>query len=73
MTEPAKKVFEAALALSDIEREELVDVLSQSLRPAEMSAEWKAELVRRAEKIESGEAVLLDAESHAQALRAKFG
>lgn len=72
MTEAAKKVFEQALALSEAEREELVEVLSQSLPPAELSPQWKAELVRRVEKIESGRAILHDAGSHAQALRAKF-
>ena len=73
MTAAAKKVFEEALALSDTEREELVEVLSQSLQPTRFSAQWKAELGRRIEKIESGRAVLHDAESHARALRAKFG
>ncbi|MCA9681801.1 MAG: addiction module protein [Myxococcales bacterium] len=73
MTAAAKKVFEEALALSDSEREELVEILSQSLPPTELSTEWKAELARRIEKIESGRAVLHDAGAHAQALRAKFG
>ncbi len=73
MTTAAKKVFDEALALSNTEREELVEVLSQSLQPIGISAEWKAELGRRIEKIESGRAVFHDAESHARALRAKFG
>ncbi len=73
MTAAARRVFEEALALSDSEREELVEVLSRSLQPVEISEQWRTELARRIEKIESGEAVLHDAESHVRMLRAKFG
>jgi putative addiction module component (TIGR02574 family) len=72
VTTPAKKVFDEALALPETEREELVEVLSQSLLPVEISSEWKAELARRVQKIESGQAVFHDAESHAQRLRTKY-
>jgi putative addiction module component (TIGR02574 family) len=72
VTAATQKVFSEALALTDTEREELVDALSQSLQPVEISTEWKAELARRVEKIESGQAVFHDAELHAKRLRAKF-
>ena len=71
MTPAAKKILEEALALSEQEREELVSALSSSLEPVELSPEWSSEIRRRIEKIERGEAELLDAEEHLAELRQK--
>jgi len=71
VTATAKKILEEALALSEQEREELVTALSSSLEPVELSPEWSSEIGRRIEKIERGEAELLDAEEHLAELRQK--
>jgi len=73
VTPAAQKILAEALALPAEEREALVDALSNSLDPVELSPEWKAEIDRRLERIERGDAVLLDAEAHLRALRAKYG
>lgn len=67
-----ERVLKDALSLSDAEREELVIALELTLAPVDIDPAWKAELARRIAKIESGEAVLHDAELHAKQLRAKF-
>jgi putative addiction module component (TIGR02574 family) len=72
VTTAVERVFKDALSLSDEEREELVAALTQTLAPVDLDPTWKAELARRIAKIESGEAVLHDAELHAQQLRAKY-
>ncbi|MGB5697949.1 MAG: addiction module protein [Polyangiales bacterium] len=64
MTSAAKKILEEALALSEQEREELVSALSSSLGLVELSPEWSSEIDRRIQKIERGEAELLDAEEY---------
>lgn len=71
MTSAARKILEEALALSEQEREELVSALSSSLEPVELTPEWSSEIRRRIEKIERGEAELLDAEEHLAELRQK--
>jgi putative addiction module component (TIGR02574 family) len=72
VTTAAERVLKDALALSDEEREELVAALTQTLAPIDLDPAWKAELARRIAKIESGEAILHDAELHATQLRAKY-
>lgn len=72
MTSAAKKILKEALALSQQEREELVSALSNSLDPVELSPEWTSEIGRRIEKIERGEAELLDPEEHLAELRRKY-
>ena len=56
MTSTARKILEAALALPDPEREELVEVLVRSLSPeaVTLSAEWTDEVARRLDEIERG-------------------
>ena len=71
MTSAAKKILEEALALSEQEREGLVSALSSSLEPVELTPEWSAEIRRRIQKIERGEAEFLDAEEHLAELRQK--
>jgi len=71
VTSTAKKVLEAALALSTEAREELVGALSISLEPTTLSPEWQSEIARRLEEIENGEAIFYDADEHLQTLRAK--
>lgn len=73
VTPAAEKLLADALALPIEEREALVDALSDSLDAAELSPEWKAEIARRIERIERGDATLLDAEAHLRALQAKYG
>jgi len=73
VTSAAKTVLEAALALPADVREELVGALSISLEPVTLSPEWQAEIARRLEAIEKGEAVFYDAEDHLRELRATYG
>lgn len=72
MRSAARKILQDALALPQEEREELVGALSDSLDSLRVSAEWEAELARRIEKVESGEAKVIDAEEHLAELRAKY-
>ena len=73
MTSPAeKKIFDEALSLPSESREALVVALAESLDPVELSPAWEAEIVRRLERLASGEARILDAEEHLRELRAKF-
>jgi putative addiction module component (TIGR02574 family) len=71
VTSAAQKILAEALLLPTQEREQLVGALSSSLEPVELSPEWNAEIARRLETIERGEAILHDAEAHLRALRAK--
>ena len=71
MTTAAKRILEEALALSQQEREDLLSALGSSLEPVELSPEWSSEIGRRIQKIERGEAGLLDAEEHLDELRQK--
>ena len=73
MTSAAEKILKEALALPPEDREELVGALSESLDPVRLSPEWESEIARRIAKIESGEAVLHDAEEHLQKLLKKYG
>lgn len=55
----ALEILDEALALPPEERAALVDALSASLEPVEVSAEWQSEIRRRIEAIERGEAELV--------------
>ena len=57
MTGAAKKILEDALALSDDERRELMEALSDSFepQPTDLSPEWKAEIENRIAQMERGE------------------
>jgi putative addiction module component (TIGR02574 family) len=68
VTPAAEKILAEALALPADEREAVVEALSHSLDPVELSPEWRAEIARRIETIERGEAVLNDAEAHLRAM-----
>ena len=59
VTSTAKKVLQAALLLSDDEREDLVAALSDSLHPVDLSDEWSAEVGSRIAEIESGSVELV--------------
>ena len=72
VTSAAQEILQAALALPSREREELVGALSSSLEPSELNPQWQAEIARRLQKLEDGEATLHDAESHLESLRAKY-
>jgi putative addiction module component (TIGR02574 family) len=73
VTPAAEKILADALALPVEEREALVEALSDSLDPVELSPEWQAEIARRIDSIDRGEATLLDADAHLRALQAKYG
>ena len=72
MTAAAKKILDEALALSTSEREGLVDALSRSLDPHRLDPEWEAEITRRIQKIESGEAVVHDVRAVLDLLKSKY-
>lgn len=74
MTDRAKAVLEAALALPEAEREELAERLLCSLDDAEaasLSPEWKAEIGRRVKEIDDGTAELIEGEEVMRWLRSK--
>lgn len=73
VTSATKRILDEALSLPPEDREELLDALSDSLGPTELSQEWQAEIADRIRRIERGDAVLLDAEQHLRDLRAKYG
>jgi putative addiction module component (TIGR02574 family) len=50
------QILAEALKLPAEEQERLVDYLSSSLDSSELSPEWRAELTRRIERIERGQA-----------------
>ena len=63
MTDRAKAVLEAALALPETEREQIADRLLDSVEPPEkLSPEWAAEIAGRVKEIDDGTAVLIPAE-----------
>ncbi len=59
MTDAAKKILEEFDALSDDDQRWLVDVLVERVRgtddDGELSDAWKQEIVRRIERVQSGE------------------
>lgn len=55
MTSAANKVLEEALSLSEDERAEIIEALSESLMPVELSPEWQTEIKSRIAQLESGE------------------
>jgi putative addiction module component (TIGR02574 family) len=55
----ATKILDEALALPAEERAALVAALNESLEPVALAAEWQAEVRRRIEAIERGEARLV--------------
>lgn len=68
----ARKILDDALALPAEERAALVDALSASLEPVDLSPEWKDEIRRRIEAIERGEARLVPWDEVRARLRAKI-
>lgn len=74
MTEAAQQLYEQALALSKGEREQLIEDLARTLEPVELSPAWQAEIARRIERIERGDAVIHpDARDVVRRLREKYG
>jgi putative addiction module component (TIGR02574 family) len=62
MTASAKEIIEAALKLDRKEREQIAHELLESIdnsSDAELSPAWEAEIQRRLEKIEAGEATFV--------------
>lgn len=56
MTRNATELLEAALALSEGERAELAERLTESVRPeaGRLHPEWESELRRRVDELDSG-------------------
>lgn len=74
MTGEASRVLHAALQLPARDREELVELLEQSLDEGsieEIEAAWIEEVKRRVAEIDSGEATLVSSES-ARRMRAEI-
>lgn len=57
MASTARKILEDALTLPEVEREALVEALSDSLdpTPAHLSPEWQSEIGNRIAQIERGD------------------
>ena len=72
MTSEVEKILEEALRLPDDQRAALADALSESLDLGELSAEWLNEIRQRVERIERGEAKLVDLGEHLAQLRSQF-
>ena len=68
----ARKVLDDALALPAEERAALVDALTESLEPVNVSPEWHDEIRRRIEAIERGEAKLVPWDEVRARLRSKI-
>lgn len=58
----AEKILRDALSLPEEDRAALVDALQESLEVLEddLTPEWKSEIARRVEAVESGESRLLE-------------
>lgn len=72
MTPATQRILDEALSLPPEDREKLLEALSDSLAPAELSQEWQAEIADRIRQIDRGDAVFLDAEQHLQDLRERY-
>jgi putative addiction module component (TIGR02574 family) len=76
VTAEAKKILEQALALPEPERAALIDALADSIvgTPADdLSPEWKAEIARRIEAVETGESRLVPGDELAGRIRQTLG
>lgn len=65
MTQDYAEIERSAQLLSPEERARLAEAMTESLRgaiPSEVEAEWEAEIKRRIEAYERGEATLIPAE-----------
>lgn len=67
------QVFQAAMALSEVQRAELVDSLIATLPPGEplLSEEWMQEIERRTAEIDEGKVEMIPGEVVREELRAK--
>lgn len=65
--------MDEALALPAEDRAALVDALSASLEPVELTNEWRIEIQRRIDAIERGEAELVPWDEVRARLRARLG
>lgn len=64
--------MDEALALPAEDRAALVDALSASLEPVELTNEWRIEIQRRIDAIERGEAELVPWDEVRARLRARL-
>ena len=76
MSRNAEEVLEAALALPEAERAEVVARLQESIggfADAEIAAAWEAEIADRLKAIDDGSVELIPAEEVHRELRQKYG
>jgi putative addiction module component (TIGR02574 family) len=76
MSSAAKKVLADALALSESDREALVEVLLTSLKlgsPGEVEAAWSEEVMQRLDRLQNGESAPVDWDEARRRIREKFG
>ncbi len=75
VTAQARKIFEQALSLPEVDRQRLAEALLDSI-PAEVVEElekaWNAEALRRAEAFERGDVQAIDGDTAMSELRSKF-
>ena len=75
MSPAAQKLLDELMTLPPEDRERLADILYGSLQPenpAEIAAEWDAEIKRRLDQIDSGEVQLIDGDTVMKAARARL-
>jgi putative addiction module component (TIGR02574 family) len=76
MSRTAEQILEAAMALPETERAEVVARLQESLggfASPEIAAEWESEIAERLKSIDDGSVELIPAEEVHQKLREKYG
>ena len=73
MTGAAQRILDEALDLSDDERRQLAERLLESVEKGdEIERAWTEEAIRRAERIEDGQARAIDGEEAVRQLQAKL-
>ena len=73
MTGAAQRILAEALDLSDEERRQLAEKLLESVEMGdEIERAWTEEAIRRAERVEDGQAKIVDGEQSLRQLQAKL-
>ena len=73
MTKAATELFQAVLALSEDDRDEVIELLTESLHPpAGLHPAWGPELRRRATQLDSGEVKGIPWEEVQRGMRARL-
>ena len=69
----AAEILEAALQLSDAEREQLVEALAVSLYGKDLGEEWEVEIQNRVSDIDAGRVVAVPGQDVFARLEQRFG